>query len=113
MKQKATINEDLQTVVQASGGEQPKQRPSQFVIVSPRSTERKIEVITAPAVIIKRDLFSRSPPAHHQPQQLQGSAPPRSLNVAKVNMAFSGIATEDRSLENPYAKIEALAKFKK
>ena len=79
------------------------------MIISPRSTERKIEVITAPAVIIKRELFSRSPP---QTQQLPASAP-RSLNVAKVNMAFSGIPTEDRSLENPYAKIEALAKFKK
>ena len=76
------------------------------MIISPRSTERKTEVITAPAVIIKRDIMTRSPP---QPQQFFGSVP-KSLNVAKVNMAFSGIATEDKSLENSYAKIDALAR---
>jgi hypothetical protein len=78
-------------------------------VISPRSTERKIEVITAPAVIIKRDLVARSPLPQHHPV----SSPPKHVNVAKVNMAFSGIPSNDKSLENPFAKIDAIARIKK
>jgi hypothetical protein len=50
------MNEDL---INLHRGSDLKQRPSQLVVISPRSTERKTEIITAPAVIIKRDLNAK------------------------------------------------------